>query len=106
MRQQLRQLSGDTAIYGGTTIVQRFLTFLLTPFYTQFLLPAELGRQASIFAAIAFLMILANAGMEAAYFKFETSAVDPDEKRRVFWSAIGVNGFVELLIGGGIMLPC
>jgi O-antigen/teichoic acid export membrane protein len=63
-----------------------------------------LGRQASIFAAIAFLMILANAGMEAAYFKYETSAPDAEEKRRVFWSAIGVNWLVALLIGGGIML--
>jgi O-antigen/teichoic acid export membrane protein len=104
MRQQLRQLSGDTAIYGVTTIVQRFLTFLLTPFYTQFLLPAELGRQASIFAAIAFVMILANAGMEAAYFKFETTAESEEEKRSAFWSAISVNWLVAAVIGAVIIL--
>jgi O-antigen/teichoic acid export membrane protein len=104
MRQQLRQLSGDTAIYGVTTIVQRFLTFLLTPFYTQFLVPAELGRQTSIFAAIAFMMIVANAGMEAAYFKFASAAADEAERRRVFWNASIVNWLVAGLFAGAIIL--
>jgi O-antigen/teichoic acid export membrane protein len=104
MRQQLRQLSGDTAIYGVTTIVQRFLTFLLTPFYTQFLVPAELGRQTSIFAAIAFMMIVANAGMEAAYFKYASAATDDAERRQVFWNSSIVNWLVAGLFAAGIIL--
>jgi len=103
MRQQLRQLSGDTAIYGLTTIVQRFLTFLLTPFYTQFLAPDDLGIQANIFAIIAFVMVVANAGMEAAYFKFVSVASSDDEKRRVYWNAIIVSWLVAALIGGVTM---
>lgn len=104
MRQQLRQLSGDTAIYGVTTIVQRFLSFLLTPFYTHFLLPAEYGMQATIFSIIAFVMILSNAGMEAAYFKYYSIAENDIERRRAYWNAILINWLVAGLIGGGVIL--
>ena len=97
MRQQLRQLSGDTAIYGVTTIIQRSLSFLLTPFYTHFLTPSELGIQSGIFAMVAFTMIFANAGMEAAYFRFATSAANEQEQRQVFWNALVVNWIVALV---------
>jgi O-antigen/teichoic acid export membrane protein len=100
MRQQLRQLSGDTAIYGITTIVQRLLSFLLTPFYTWILTPQEFGLQANVFAMIAFLMVIANAGMEAAFFRFESAAESEEEKRRVFWNAIAVNWAVAAILAG------
>lgn len=67
MKQQLKQLSGDTVVYGVTTILQRFLSFILTPFYTHFLIPEQLGLQTNIFVVISFLMVLANAGMESAF---------------------------------------
>lgn len=104
MRGQLRQLSGDTAIYGVTTIVQRFLSFLLTPFYTHFLLPDELGAQANVFAVIAFLLILANAGMESAYFKYDSVAQSEDERRAAFWNAVRVNWSAAMILGGLIVL--
>lgn len=104
MRQQLKQLSGDTAIYGLSTIVQRFLSFLLTPFYTHVLTRSELGIQATIYVMISFVMIFANAGMESAYFRFESSAEGEEEKRRVYWSAVAVNIIAALLIGGGMIL--
>lgn len=91
MRQQLRQLSGDTAIYGVSTIVQRFLSFLLTPFYTHVLTRGELGIQATIYVMISFVLIIANAGMESAYFRFASSASSDEERRRIYWSAFGVN---------------
>jgi O-antigen/teichoic acid export membrane protein len=91
MRQQLRQLSGDTAVYGITTIVQRLLSFFLTPFFSWVLAPAEFGVQANIYAIIAFMMVFANLGMEAAYFRFEAGADTEEERRRVFWNATIVN---------------
>src|SRR5687768_14953285 len=99
MRQQLKQLTGDTAIYGVTTILQRFLSFLLTPFYTHFLLPKELGIQADLFVIIAFLLVVANVGMESSYFRYDAAAQSEGERRSVFWNAIGVNWIVALSIG-------
>ena len=99
MRQQLQQLSGDTAIYGLTTIVQRFLSFLLTPFYTHYLVQAELGVMAWLFVIIAFLLIFSNAGMESAYFKYDSLANDDTERQNVFWNAISVNWSVAGTVG-------
>lgn len=99
MRAQLKQLGGDTAIYGVTTIVQRFLSFILTPFYTHFLTPRELGVQADLFVIIAFLLVLANAGMESAYFKHDAAAKTDEERRTVLWNAVGVNWIVAITFG-------
>ncbi len=99
MRTQLRQFSGETAVYGVATILQRFLSFLLTPFYTHFLLPEELGVQVDLFVLVAFLLILGNAGMESAFFKFDSVAESDGERRSVLWNAIGVNWLVAGLIG-------
>lgn len=104
MRKQLRQLTGDTAVYGVTTIVQRFLSFLLTPFYTHFLTEGELGVQAIIFSVIAFLIVLANAGMESSFFKFDSIANSEDERKKTFWNALGVNWSVATSLGILIVL--
>ncbi len=100
MRTQLKQLSGDTAIYGVSTIVQRFLSFLLTPFYTHYLLRAELGVQTDLFVLVGFFLILANAGMESSFFKFDSIAEGERGKREVLWNALGINWGVALLLGG------
>lgn len=99
MRDQLRQFTGETAVYGVATILQRFLSFLLTPFYTHFLLPEELGIQVDLFVIVAFLLIVGNAGMESAFFKFDSIAADRPQQRRVLWNAVRVNWLVALLIG-------
>lgn len=83
MKQQLKQLSGDTVVYGVTTILQRFLSFILTPFYTHFLIPEQLGLQTNIFVVISFLMVLANAGMESAFFRYYSIAETDEEKTHI-----------------------
>ncbi|MBL0044659.1 MAG: hypothetical protein IPP33_09790 [Flavobacteriales bacterium] len=48
----LRKLAGQTAIYGLSSIVARFLNFLLTPLYTSkgVFPPAEFGVMTSLYA--------------------------------------------------------
>ncbi len=75
MLDKLKSLAGDTLVYGLFSIVGRFLTFLLTPFYTNFL---DINNPAKpendfiiyIFSIIAFINILYSLGMESAYFRF------------------------------------
>jgi O-antigen/teichoic acid export membrane protein len=70
MFDKIKRLGTDTAIYGVSTVVGRFLTFILTRFYTNVLAPAELGIVATMFAYIAFLNILYGYGMEAAFMRY------------------------------------
>jgi O-antigen/teichoic acid export membrane protein len=39
----LKKLAGETVIYGLSSIVGRFLNYLLVPFYTAVFLPEEYG---------------------------------------------------------------
>ena len=70
MFEKLKQLSKDTAIYGVSTVVGRFLNFLLVPFYTNIFLPEEYGIITNVYAFIAILNIIFIYGMDAAYIRF------------------------------------
>lgn len=83
MFDKLKRLGTDTAIYGVSTVVGRFLTFILTPFYTNILPPAELGIVATLYAYIAFVNILYGYGMEAAYMKY-TATLELGTKKQNF----------------------
>jgi O-antigen/teichoic acid export membrane protein len=76
----LKQLSKDTAVYGVSTIVGRFLNFLLVPFYTNIFLPEEYGIITNIYAFIAILNIIFIYGMDAAYIRFAKNEEIGNEK--------------------------
>jgi len=73
MRDKIKSLGTDTAIYGVSTILGRFLTFILTPLYTHVLLPDALGVVALGYTYIAFLNVVYGYGMESAYFRYAAS---------------------------------
>ena len=73
MFDKIKQLTKDTAIYGVSTIVGRFLTFLLVPFYTNIFPPDEYGIVANLYIFIAILNIIYIFGMDAAYLKFASN---------------------------------
>jgi O-antigen/teichoic acid export membrane protein len=68
----LRTLAGQTAIYGLSSIVARFLNFLLVPLYTsQFVFePAEYGVVTALYAWTAFLNVVLTFGFETTFFRF------------------------------------
>ncbi|CUU10077.1 Membrane protein involved in the export of O-antigen and teichoic acid [Candidatus Kryptobacter tengchongensis] len=70
---QIKQLGKETAIYGVSTIIGRFLNFILVPFYTNVLKPEQYGIVTTIYAYIAFLNIIYSYGMESAYLRFASS---------------------------------
>lgn len=86
MREKIKELTRDTAIYGISTIVGRFLGFLLVPFYTHFISPADMGVYANIYAYLAFLNIVYIYGMDAAFMKYSSLAV-PEQKKQTFSTA-------------------
>jgi O-antigen/teichoic acid export membrane protein len=73
MLKKLQRLASDTAIYGISTIVGRFLTFLLVPFYTNVLPPSDYGIIAYVFSLIAFINVIYSYGMESAFFRYASS---------------------------------
>lgn len=104
MRAQIARLGTDTAIYGLSTIVGRFLTFLLTPVYANLLIPADLGVVATMYAYIAFLNVVYGYGMESAFFRYaaERGSWTPREVFTVpFLSVSGTALLLSLLLAAG-----
>ena len=80
MIQKLKELSKDTAIYGISTIIGRFLGFLLIPFYTNVLSTAEFGIYSYIYAFLGFFNVVYIYGMDAAFMKYHSLAEDSEKK--------------------------
>jgi O-antigen/teichoic acid export membrane protein len=84
MLDKLKQLTKDTAVYGISTMVGRFLNFLLVPIYTNLFLPSEYGIQSQIYVFISILNILLLFGMDTAYMKYAAGSNDPEEDQKNF----------------------
>ncbi len=78
---QLKQLLSDTLIYGISSVLARFINYLLVPFHTKVFSTAQYGIIGLIYASIAFLNILFTFGMESAYLRY---AKDREQVRSVF----------------------
>ena len=88
----LKSLAKDTAIYGLSSIVGRFLNYMLVPLYTHYM-PKESGDygvSTNIYAYTALIMVLLTFGMETTLFRFANDAppsnVVPLRGVRTLWS--------------------
>ncbi|HSQ08399.1 MAG TPA: polysaccharide biosynthesis C-terminal domain-containing protein [Chromatiaceae bacterium] len=66
----LKRLASQTAIYGASSVVGRFLNYLLVPLFTYTFAPAEYGVVAELYAYMGFLAVLLTFGLETGYFRF------------------------------------
>lgn len=66
----LRQLISQTAIYGLSSIVGRFLNYLLVPLYTYTFSAGEYGVVSEFYAYAGFFAVLLIFGLETGYFRF------------------------------------
>lgn len=103
MLQKLKELSKDTAIYGVSTIVGRFLNFLLTPFYTNVFTRAEFGEYANIYAYVAFFNIVFIYGMDAAYLKY-ASVSEGEQKKDAFSTPLIFITFSSIILSSLIAI--
>ena len=84
----LSSLAKDTAIYGLSSIVGRFLNYLLVPLYTATLSAAGggYGVITNVYAYTALLLVILTYGMETTFFRFANKeGVDP---QRVYSTAL------------------
>lgn len=66
----IKSLVKDTAIYGVSSIVGRFLNWLLVPLYTIKLAAQEYGVVTNVYAYVAVVLIILTYGMETGFFRF------------------------------------
>ena len=93
----LKSLAKDTAIYGMSSIVGRFLNYLLVPLYTYYMPhdTGDYGISTNIYAYTALILVLLTFGMETTLFRFAND--DRSKPDTVFSTVMAVVGSLTLM---------
>ena len=93
----LKSLFKDTAIYGLSSIVGRFLNYMLVPLYTIKMSAAsgEYSVITNIYAWVALLLVLLTYGMETTFFRYANKQGENAEK--VYSTTLWTVGTTSLL---------
>lgn len=104
----LKSLAKDTAIYGLSSIVGRFLNYLLVPLYTA-KISAESGGYGVItnmYAYTALMLVLLTFGMETTFFRFSNKeGEDPSKVFSVTLTAVGTVALVFVCLVFAFITP-
>jgi O-antigen/teichoic acid export membrane protein len=101
---KLQAIAKDTVIYGLSSIIGRFLNYLLVPLYTAKLSAASggYGVITNIYAYVALVLVILTFGMETTYFRF-TNKTHTDSETVYGTTLISV-GTVSLLFAVLVLL--
>lgn len=100
---KMKSLAKDTAIYGVSSILGRFLNWCLVPIYTYVLKDsAEYGIITNLYAWTALLLVLLTYGMETGFFRFMNK--ETENPQHVYSTTLLSIGFSSLLFAIGIII--
>ena len=102
----LKSLAKDTAIYGLSSIVARFVNYLLVPIQTTKFASTggEYGIITNVYAYVAIIIILLTFGMETTFFRFMNK--EGVDTRKVYSTALRMVGTVGLVSTVLVILFC
>jgi O-antigen/teichoic acid export membrane protein len=91
----IKKLAGETLWYGGSTIVARFLNYLLTPFLTYNLAEkSDFGKIGLIYSLIPIFNVIFTYGFETAYFRFASNK----ENNKNLYSTAALSLFISTVL--------
>jgi O-antigen/teichoic acid export membrane protein len=97
----LKELAGQTAVYGLSNIIGRFLNYLLVPIYTRVLLTGEYGTVSEFYGYSSFLAVIFTYGMETSFFRYVQQAPDKPKIFSTAWYSVIISSvFLSLLLFG------
>lgn len=93
----LKSLAKDSAIYGLSSIVGRFLNYLLVPLYTRVFLAqsGEYGIVTELYSYVALMLVLLTFGMETTFFRFVNK--EGEDPKRIYNTVLTLVGTVDIL---------
>lgn len=94
----IKKLAGQTAIYGISSVIGRFLNYLLVPLYTRSFAPEEYGVVTELYAYVAFLVVFLTYGLETAFFRFSKKENDSETVYGTALTSLIVSSFAFLFL--------
>lgn len=92
---KFKSLARDTAVYGLSSIIGRFLNYLLVPIHTSALVTGDYGITTNIYAWTGLFLVILTFGMETTYFRFANKETENPEM--VYSTVLKMVGFVALI---------
>ena len=100
----LKSLAKDTAIYGLSSIVARFINYLLVPIQTARFAASggEYGIITNVYAYVSLLIIILTFGMETTFFRFMSK--EGEDPKKVYSTALTMVMMTSLISAVLLML--
>ena len=100
----LKSLAKDTAIYGLSSIVGRFLNYLLVPLYTTQLSAASggYGIITNVYSYTALILVILTFGMETTFFRFANK--EGEQPLRVYSTALITVGGLSAVFAALVLI--
>ncbi|MBQ8703323.1 MAG: lipopolysaccharide biosynthesis protein [Bacteroidales bacterium] len=100
----LKKLLSDSVVYGLSSIVGRFLNYLLVPVYTYHISAASggYGVVTNVYAYTALLLVILTFGMETTFFYYANR--EGMDRRRVFSTVLTAVGTVAAVFVAAVMV--
>ncbi len=98
----IKSLFKDTAIYGLSSIIGRFLNYLLVPLYTAKISAASggYGIVTNLYAYTALILVILTFGMETTFFRFANK--EGADSKKVFSMSLFVVSFLSIVFLAGV----
>jgi len=84
----LKKLASQTAVYGLSQIVGRFVNYLLVPLHTALFTTSTYGVNSLLYSYVTFFNALLTYGMETAFFRFSQKSENPQDVYRTALSSL------------------
>lgn len=95
---QMKKLAQETAIYGVSSILGKFLNWLLVPLYTYILdSSADYGIVTNLYSWTALLLVILTYGMETGFFRFANK--NKENADQVYSTTLISVGVTSLIFG-------
>ena len=94
----VKSLAKDTAVYGLSSIVGRFLNWCLVPLYVYLFPTEEYGVVTYLYGITAVMLVILNYGMETGFFRFANKEDNPEKVYTTSLISVGSTSLVFLII--------
>ena len=101
----IKALAKETAVYGLSSIVGRFLNWCLVPLYVYVFPTDEYGIVSYLYSFTAVALVILNYGMETGYFRFASRSEHPDRVYTTALVSLGVTSLAFMVLASIFIKP-
>ena len=94
----IKALAKDTAVYGLSSIIGRFLNWCLVPLYVYLFPTEEYGIVTYLYGITAVMLVILNYGMETGFFRFANKESDPEKVYTTSLISVGVTSLTFIIL--------